>query len=68
MKMHIVGSGEVFTLDRKCKDFFADDFVWEDEQRRLEEDTTAFASKFSDGQGNQRSFDIQEVKFTDSQG
>lgn len=30
--MHIVGSGEMFTLDRKCSDFFAQDFDWDTEQ------------------------------------
>ena len=39
MKMHIVGSGEIYNLDRKCSDFFADDFKWDDEQKKLETDT-----------------------------
>ena len=43
MRMHIVGSGVIFNLDRKCKDFFKDDFNWDDEQKKLESDTTKFA-------------------------
>jgi len=52
MKMHIVGAGEIFTLNRKCKDFFADDFDWDKEQKLLEDDTTAFATKYADGAGS----------------
>ena len=40
MRMHIVGSGEVFNLDRKCSEFFARDFNWAEEQKKLEKDTT----------------------------
>jgi hypothetical protein len=41
--MHIVGAGEIFTLDRKCSDFFAKEFDWDTEQKRLIDDTTDFA-------------------------
>jgi hypothetical protein len=67
MKMHIVGAGEIFTLNRNCKDFFAKNFNWEAEQKRLEQDTTAFSGKFSDGNQQPKEFDISEVTFTDSQ-
>jgi hypothetical protein len=58
----------MFKLNRKCGDFFAKNFDWNAEQKMLEDDTTSFAQKYSDTQGNQKVFDISEVTFEDAQG
>lgn len=64
--MHIVGAGEIYHLERKCSDFFADDFKWDIEQKRLDTDTAAFTNKFNDANGDNIVFDVNEVQFTDS--
>jgi hypothetical protein len=63
--MHIVGAGEVYHLERKCSDFFADDFNWDIEQKRLDTDTADFANRYSPD-GVPTIFDVNEVQFTDS--
>jgi len=68
IKMHINGAGEIFSLDRKCKDFFQQNFDWNAEQKRLEDDTTEFANLYSDANGKPKEFTISEVKFKDSLG
>ena len=47
--MHIVGAGEEYHLERKCSDFFADDFKWDIEQKILDTDTSDFINKYHDG-------------------
>jgi len=67
MKMHIVGAGEVYTFERKCSDFFSQDFNWADEQESLVKDTTSFARRYSEG-GVQKTFEVKDVTFTNSKG
>ena len=64
--MHIVGAGEVYYIERKCSEFFADTFTWDIEQKRLDTDTADFTNKYTDGNGAQTIFDVNEVQFTDS--